>query len=85
MIADQNWTSLRGELGHPNGQETARAVSGLGDEAIMLAIGSDWRQLSVRKGPVSFEIIVSLTAGRSATDLEHAEQDLAALAVAKLP
>jgi hypothetical protein len=84
LIADNDWASLRGEIGHPNGQETARAVPGVGDEAIMLAIGSDWRHLSVRKGSVSFEIVVSLTANHGPADVEHAEQALAALAVTKL-
>jgi hypothetical protein len=84
MLVTADWSSLRAEVGKHEGQQTAHGVTGVGDEAIMFAIGSSWRQLYVRRGATTIDVVVSLDAGHGATAVEHAEVALGTLTARRL-
>jgi hypothetical protein len=80
LVSDPDWPVLEQETESPSGVQTGRAVPGLGDEAVILAIGGAWRLLTVREGARTFDLSASRP-GLSSDALEQAEIDLANLAL----
>lgn len=82
-LNNADFGQLRTEVGRQDGSQKGTAVAGLGDEAIMLAIGDDWRQLYIRKGSTT----VSINLGRPGLVgpmLEAAERAIGSIIIVRI-
>lgn len=78
-----DFRALKAMVGHPAGQETVAEIGGVGDEALLDAVGKTYLTLWIRKG----DVVVNVGADLAQFDYNKvvaADVELARLAVTRM-